>query len=169
VDSNQITPQIAIPGGDTTNANQTTEVVKKKKVPKGTLKFIVDMQYLLPEKQLDFTLDEANQFTSDETRTLFEVYNKGRRAQTFYEPGFFIIGKLTDSGEIQLSDQPKVLRNTVAADTVVNAMSRRFGGMYFYMSMSRALAGVLRKKLALSDEKELEKLKVVSRPNAKAK
>jgi hypothetical protein len=68
-----------------------------------------------------------------------------------------------------LSDQPKVLRNTVAADTVVNAMSRRFGGMYFYMSMSRALAGVLRKKLALSDEKELEKLKVVSRPNAKAK
>lgn len=142
---------------------------KPKKLSNGTLRFIADMQYLFPDEELDFSVDAERQFTSPEVIRLFNVYGKGRDAQRRFEPELYIVGKLTDAGEIQLSDHPALMKNANTAQVAVDRMTKRFGGTYMFFALSRAFSGVLKRRLCLSDDIGLAKIKVFVRPNPKVK
>lgn len=153
----------------TTEAVTTDKPVKRKKLPKSILGFIDSMKFNFPEEELDFSVDENNQFTCPTVSKYFKIYTKGRDAQRFYEPELFIIGKLTDDGEIQLSDSPRIMRSAAVAQRAITTMSQRFGGLYMTFGLPKAFVGVLRKRLLLDDTEALQKLKVCVRPNHKAK
>ena len=155
--------------GTQTDTNENQPVLKKKKTPRAVFKFIQNMRFHFPDEEMDFTLDEMNQFTNPVIARYFKIFNYGRDEQRYFEPAFFIVGKLTTSGEIQLSDQPKVMTSSRSVHMAIEGMKKRFGGTYMAFGLSKAWSEALRKTLLLDDIKQLINIKIVVRPNKQAK
>jgi len=152
---------------DVAEATTTTETKKRIKLSKYKQNFIQHMQFLFPEEVLDFTVDDTNEFTDPTVAKYFKIFHKGRDTGRFYEPELFIVGKVTDAGELQFSDAPKVMKNFHMAQVAIDRMTKRFGGPYLAFGLSKGWAQMLAKKLLLEDTQQLEQLKVRVRPNPK--
>lgn len=141
---------------------------RKFKLTKSKKRFIKNIEFMFPNETFDWNLDPEGNYASTKEAAYWKVFCAGKVAQTFYEPELYIIAKIVENNEIQISSSPIGYRNTHAAGIAIKIMKKKYGGEFIILTISETTTRFLSRR-GMIPEEGCCNLNFAVRPNSQAK